>query len=171
MRLQQENIPMSATPRISPAHMSKLLEQQLDDCKQLEQLLAAEQQAITDRDIPAFEKILEDKRVVLEHFVRHEKERVNLLESSGMAQGPEGMDAYLKECHDGDTLAELWKRLLSTAAGCRDHNRQNHQLVELCSEHTRKALCVLRGESMEKNVYGPDGDTNNPHENRSLGIV
>jgi flagella synthesis protein FlgN len=151
--------------------MSKLLAQQLDVCNRLKQLLATEQQAITDRDIPAFEKILGDKRIVLERFVQHEQERINLLESSGMEHGPEGMDDYLKGCHDGSMLADLWQQLLSAAASCRDHNRQNHQLVELCSEHTRKALCVLRGESMEKNVYGPDGDTNNPHENRSLGIV
>ena len=162
---------MSTRPSIPQAHMSKLLEQELDASKQLKQLLTAEQQALTGRDIPAFEELLKKKQLLLERIVQHEQERLNLLESSGIEHGPESMDDYLKGCHDNDRLPVLWQRLLSMAASCRDHNRQNHQLVELCSEHTRKALCVLRGESMEKNVYGPDGDTNNPHGNRSLGIV
>jgi flagellar biosynthesis/type III secretory pathway chaperone len=151
--------------------MSKLLEQELEASKQLKQLLTAEQQAITGRDIPAFEEILKKKQLLLERIVQHEQERLNLLESAGTGHVAESMDEYLKECHDDGRLPDLWQRLLSMAASCRDQNRQNHQLVELCSEHTRKALCILRGESMEKNVYGPDGDTNNPHENRSLGIV
>ena len=162
---------MSTGPGIPQTHMRKLLEQELDASKQLKQLLAAEQQAITGRDIPAFEKILEKKRLMLERIVQHEQERINLLESGGIEHGPESMDDYLKECHDDGMLPDLWQRLLSMAASCRDHNRQNHQLVELCSAHTRKALCILRGEVMDQNVYGPDGDTSDPHGNRSIAIV
>lgn len=162
---------MSTRPGTSQTHMSKLLEQELDASKQLKQLLVAEQQAITGRDIPAFEETLKKKQLLLVRIVQHEQERLNLLESAGIEHGAASMDEYIKGCHDNGRLQDLWQRLLSMAAGCRDHNRQNHQLVELCSEHTRKALCILRGESMEKNVYGPDGDANNPHENRSLGIV
>lgn len=162
---------MSTRTGISQVHMSKLLEQELAVSKQLKQLLTAEQNAITGRDIPAFEEILEKKRLLLERVLQYEKERIFLLESEGLKHSPESMDDYIKECRDDGRLSDLWQRLMSMAASCRDHNKQNHQLVELCSEHTRKALCVLRGESMEKNVYGPDGESNNPHGNRSIAIV
>jgi flagellar biosynthesis/type III secretory pathway chaperone len=151
--------------------MSKLLEQELAASKQLKQLLAAEQQAVTARNIPAFEEVIEKKRLMLERIVQYEQKRIFLLESNGIKHGPESMDDYLKACNDDGKLTDMWQRLLSMAANCRDHNRQNHQLVELCSTHTRNALCVLRGEDMDQNVYGPDGDTDDPHENRPIAIA
>jgi flagellar biosynthesis/type III secretory pathway chaperone len=81
------------------------------------------------------------------------------------------MNHYIKESHDDGSLSDLWQRLLSEAADCRDHNRQNHLLVELFSAHTNRVLRVLRGESMGQKIYGPDGDTNEKHENRSLAIA
>jgi flagellar biosynthesis/type III secretory pathway chaperone len=162
---------MSTRPGISQARISKLLKQELDASKQLKQLLAAEQKAITDHDIPVFEEIINKKRLILERLAQFEQARTFLLESNGIKHGPEGMEACIKRCNDDGTLSDLWQRLLSIAADCRDHNRQNHQLVELFSAHTRKALCILRGETMDRNVYGPDGDTSDPHENRPIAIA
>jgi flagellar biosynthesis/type III secretory pathway chaperone len=162
---------MSTRPGIPQAQMGKLLEQGFSASEQLKQLLAAEQQAITARNIPVFEEIIEKKRLMLERVVQYEQQRISLLESCGIKHGPGSMDDYLKACLDDGKLTDLWQRLLSMAANCRDHNRRNHQLVELCSAHTRKALCVLRGEAMDQNVYGPDGDTSDPHENRFLTIA
>lgn len=162
---------MTNTPGKSRTRMSKLLEQELAVSKQLKKLLIAEQKAITDRDIPAFEEIIDKKRIVLERLAPYEQARIFLLESDGIEHGPESMDGFIKKCGDDGSLSELWKRLSVIATDCRDHNRQNHQLVELFSAHTRKALCVLRGETMETNVYGPDGDTSDAHENRSIAIA
>ena len=171
MTPQQENPIMTIKPAIHQASMSKILGQELAASEQLLQLLAAEKIAISARDIPAFEEAIEMKRSVQERLARYEQQRIQLLESSGMQHGPDSMDDYLKDCQDDGRLPDLWQRLLSTATDCRDHNRQNHQLVELFSAHTSKALRVLRGEATEENVYGPDGDTNARHENRSLAIA
>jgi flagella synthesis protein FlgN len=162
---------MSTRPGIPLAGLSKLLQQELAAGELLKQLLAAERNAITDRDIPAFEVILDRKRSVLERFAQYEQERILLLESQGATHEPGSMDDCIKRYPADNRLADLWQQLLSTAAECREQNRQNHMLVELCSAHTRKALCVLRGEAMEQSVYGPDGDTSDPHQNRSLAIV
>jgi flagella synthesis protein FlgN len=162
---------MTAKPGISVTRMSTILNQELDASTQLKQLLATEKQAITERDIPAFEATMDKKRLLLERFAQYEQERISLLESGGIIHGTDSMDEYIKKYHADDRLRDLWQQLLSVAADCRDHNRQNHQLVELFSAHTNKALRVLRGESTDQNVYGPDGDTNDPHENRSIVIV
>jgi flagellar biosynthesis/type III secretory pathway chaperone len=151
--------------------MCKLLEQELAVSRQLKQLLAAEQAAITNHDIPAFEEIIASKQGTLEHLAAHEKARLFLLQSNGIKNGPEGMEDYIDSCQDNGLVADLWQQLLSIAGDCRDHNRKNHQLVELFSVHTRKALCILRGETTEQNVYGPGGDTSERHENRSIAIA
>jgi flagellar biosynthesis/type III secretory pathway chaperone len=171
MTLQQEQEPMKTIPEKYRTLMCEILKRELDASEQLQQLLVAERKAITDRDIPAFEALVDKKRLLLEHFARYEKERMVLLDSSGINHGPESMDDYIKRCPADKRLPDLWKKLFSLAAECRDHNRQNHQLVEVFSTHTSKALHILRGEVTDQNVYGPDGDTNDPHENRSLGIV
>jgi len=162
---------MSTGPGISHIRISKLLEEELESSNQLKQILSAEQKAITGHDIPAFEEIINKKRLILERLAQQEKARVFLLNSNGIKNGPEGMNDCINRCDDNGSLSDLWQRLLSIAADCRDHNRQNHQLVELFSAHTRKALCVLRGEPMDQNVYGPDGDKSDPHRNRSLAIA
>jgi len=162
---------MITRPDISQARMCKLLEQELAVSQQLKQLLAAEQAAITDHDIPAFEEIIASKQGTLEHLAAHEKARLFLLQSNGIKHGPEGMEDYINSCRDDGLVADLWQQLMSIAGDCRDHNRKNHQLVELFSTHTRKALCILRGENMQQNVYGPDGDTGDRHENRSIAIA
>ena len=162
---------MSTGPGISHARISKLLEEEIEISNQLKQLLSAEQKAITGHDIPAFEEIVNKKRLTLEQLTQQEKARVFLLNSNGIKSGPEGMNDCINKCNDNGSLSDLWQRLLSIAAACRDHNRQNHQLVELFSAHTRKALCILRGEDLEQDVYGPDGDTRDQHENRSLAIA
>ncbi|MGB5179366.1 MAG: flagellar protein FlgN [Gammaproteobacteria bacterium] len=151
--------------------MCKLLEQELAVSRQLKQLLAAEQAAITNHDIPAFEEIIASKQGTLEHLAAHEKARLFLLQSNGIKNGPEGMEDYIDSCQDNGLVADLWQQLLSIAGDCRDHNRKNHQLVELFSVHTRKALCILRGETTEQNVYGPGGDSSERHENRSIAIA
>lgn len=162
---------MSTKPGISQARLSMLLEQELETSKQLKQLLSAEQNALTGRNIPAFEEIIESKRLMLERLGQHEQARFFLLESNGLNNGPDGMDEYINRCNDDGRLTDLWQQLLSIAVDCRDHNRKNHQLVELLGVHTRNALCILRGETMEQNVYGPDGDTSDPHANRSIAIA
>ena len=162
---------MTINPGIQQAQMSKILGQELAASEQLMQLLAAEKMAITGHDIPAFEEAIEMKSSLLERLARYEQERIQLLESGGMKHDANSMNDYIKSCQGDGRLLQLWHRLLSTAADCRDHNRHNHQLVELFSAHTNKALRVLRGETTEENVYGPDGDTNTPHENRSLAIA
>lgn len=162
---------MTIKPGIDQTHMSKVLTQELDASKQLMQLLATEKTAITDRDIPAFEEVIEMKRSLLERLARHEQERIQLLESNGMKHAPDSMDRFIQASQDDGKLPDLWQRLQSTAADCRELNRHNHQLVELFSAHTNKALRALRGETTEENVYGPDGDKNAPHENRSLAFA
>lgn len=162
---------MTTRHGISPVKMCEILKHELAATEQLKQLLAAEQTAITAHDIPAFEEVIDRKRLILESLARHEQERILLLESYGIKHGPENMTDCIEICHDDNRLSDLWQRLLAMAADCSEHNRQNHQLVGLFSAHTSKALHILRGEAMEPNIYGPDGDTRDPHGNRSLAIA
>ena len=64
---------MTTRPGIDQTHMSKVLTRELDDSKQLLQLLATEKTAITDRDISAFEEAIDMKRSLLERLARHEQ--------------------------------------------------------------------------------------------------
>jgi len=158
-------------PGISKAHVSQLFDQELATCSRLMQLLVDENNAIIDRDILSFEKIVGEKRLVLERMIEHEKERFHLLESNGIRPGLESMNDCLELIHDDGRLSALWQQILEMAADCRDRNRKNHMLVGLCSSHTRKALCILRGEPMTQSMYGPDGETCDTHENISLAIA
>ena len=68
--------------------MCEILKQELATTEQLKQLLAAEQTAITAHDIPAFEEVIDRKRLILERLAQQEQQRILLLESYSIKHGP-----------------------------------------------------------------------------------
>ncbi len=66
---------MTTRHAISPTQMCEILKQELATTEQLKQLLAAEQTAITAHDIPAFEEVIDRKRLILERLARQDQQR------------------------------------------------------------------------------------------------
>jgi flagellar biosynthesis/type III secretory pathway chaperone len=148
-----------------------LLDEELAAIRDLEQALAAELTAISNRDTSALEQALAEKLQGLEKMETLNQRRLALVESCGFQPDRDGMQSCLKWCDTGGTLQGLWQKLLAVAGRCRDSNLLNHHLVELGSRHMHKALCIIRGEDPDKALYNTLGNADDSHDRRSLARV
>lgn len=148
--------------------MKDVLDKEITATRRLIESLAAENTSILEGDAAALESAVRDKEQTLEQLSRLELQRMSIMEAAGYKPGPDGMVFYLQQDQHKGEITGLWQQLLVLAADCRDQNRENHQLVEIYSRQTHQALCILRGEEPDQEVYGPGGDTRNHHERRSL---
>lgn len=162
---------MNMTPEACQFSMKLLLQQQAELTRQLSAMLDREYAAVTARDFDAFEQVVQEKSLTVEQLDLLEQERIALIESAGYREQPDAMGSFLTWCDPGQTLTPQWEQLLALAGTCRDHNRRNHQLIELCSRHTRETLRILRGEEAQPELYQPDGETDSGHDNRPLARV
>lgn len=159
---------MSMTPDACQFSMSLLLRQETDLTRQLLELLDREFAAITNRDFPAFEQLINEKSMCIEQLDLLEQERIALTESAGYKPGPDGMLYFLQWCDPQKNISPRWDGLLGLAGQCRDRNRRNHQLVEMCSQNTRDVLRILRGEEPGATTYQADGDTRDDFDRKAI---
>ena len=159
---------MPDTAHTSQLDMRELLIREIRATMQLIEMLAAERGAVIGADPAALESAVHDKEQALLLLFHLEQQRLCLMETAGYSPDPDGMTRYIQQEHCHGEISSLWKQLLVHAANCRDLNRDNHQLVELYSHHTRQALCILRGEDPGEAVYGPAGISRDQHERQSL---
>jgi flagellar biosynthesis/type III secretory pathway chaperone len=148
--------------------MKDVLDQEISATTQLIETLVAERKSVLGGDAAALEIAVCDKQQTLEQLFCLEQQRMSIMESAGYNPSPDGMVFYLQQDQNKGEITDLWQQLLMLAADCRDQNRENHQLVEMYSHHTHQALCILRGEDPDQEVYGPGGNTRDHHERRSL---
>lgn len=159
---------MTATTNTGQPNMKNVLDQEITATTRLIEALAAEHKSILEGDAARLESAVHDKEQRLERLAGLELHRMSIMEAAGYKPGPDGMIFYLQQDRNKGEISNLWQQLLVLAADCRARNRENHQLVEMYSHHTHQALCILRGEDPDQEVYGPGGDTHDHHERRSL---
>jgi len=157
------------TPEACQFSMNMLLQQETDLTRQLSRLLDIEYEAVIGKDFTAFERTISEKAQTVEQLDLIDQERAALIESAGHKPGPEGILFFLQWCDPKRVITPQWEQLLTLAGKCRDQNRRNLHLIELCSRNTRETLRILRGEDIQPDLYQADGgDSNSGHENRSL---
>jgi flagella synthesis protein FlgN len=170
MPQQQEKYTVTAKTDIQQP-LGTILDQEISVAYQLAQALDRENAAICSRDLPVLQQAIADKQAELQRLEELNRERGLLVESHGYGSGSEGMKACLQRCDDNAGLAVKWRQLLKIAEDCRHQNRMNHQLMELGSRHIQRALCILRGEDPDQNLYGPGGDNLVRHASRNLATA
>jgi flagellar biosynthesis/type III secretory pathway chaperone len=137
--------------------LDALLQQEAGCMQRFGVILEQESSAIAARDIAALETVVREKLALVGQLEALNQERGMLLASSGFTSGMQGMKECLQWCDPQQRLAPGWAALLNVAAVCRQKNRRNRQLIEVCCQHTREALQVLHG-------AGPHRDTCNTAE-------
>jgi len=153
------------------SNIGTLLQKELSLTTQLKSRLDDEYLAIEGRDTLKFEQVVAEKARLLELLSGLEQERVAIQEAAGFDAGQTGFTDCLCRYDPQRQLVPLWQALQSHAGICRQLNRRNQQLVELCSRHVREALYLLRGEDPRQDTYQADGETDSGHSSRSIARV
>lgn len=148
-----------------------ILDREIDAARRLAEVLNSENAAIGRRELAALEQAITDKQAGLQRLEELNRERGLLVASQGFATDKAGMESCLKWCDTTGLLTGKWRQLLSVADNCRTQNRMNRQLMDMGSRHIHHALCILRGEDPDQNLYGPGGDNIAPHASRDLATA
>lgn len=136
------------------------------DVQQMQTLLEQENEALRSRRVDELSLLAQVKQ---ETAVRID-ERLSQLPA---ASGPkEAMIEQLLEAlklHKVPEAWNLWERVRSTTARCRELNEANGATIALLHEQIRQAMGILFGHRRQPVCYGADGQSHTESGARLLG--
>lgn len=113
--------------------------------EQLLELIDAEFQALSERDLPRLDGLLNDKQPLLALLQQHGNERSRLLQSAGLTADREGLSALAANSAQGEQLLARSEDLSNLLQRCQEANLRNGRLVRANQASVRSVLGILRG--------------------------
>ncbi len=135
--------------------LAQLLQIELEQTRELLELLNLESDALSEASPASLEKLLENKQLLIRQLETTGSKREEMLASMRNHPAAETCDPL----NDQPQLAALWQELLTIAQQCQDKNRQNGCVIELGQKKSQQALDILRGVKSRVDVYNNDGQT------------
>jgi len=113
--------------------------------EQLLELIDAEFQALSERDLPRLDGLLNDKQPLLALLQQHGNERSRLLQSAGLTADRDGLNALAANSAQGEQLLARSEDLSNLLQRCQEANLRNGRLVRANQASVRSVLGILRG--------------------------
>ncbi|HEY1027628.1 MAG TPA: flagellar export chaperone FlgN [Pseudomonas sp.] len=113
--------------------------------EQLLELIDAEFQALSERDLLRLDSLLNDKQPLLALLQQHGNERSRLLQSAGLSADREGLNALAANSAHGEQLLARSEALSTLLQRCQQANLRNGRLVRANQASVRSVLGILRG--------------------------
>jgi flagellar biosynthesis/type III secretory pathway chaperone len=151
------------------SQLHDLLHAEFDCAGQLHTVLAAEAEALANRDVDSLERLVGDKHGLMQTFETLEHRKRLILEQAGFGNAEQGVEDFIDWCDENGQLKHGWRLLLERVRRCQHQNRINGATLDSSRRHAQQALAVLRGQAVTTPLYNPTGATA-PHEDggRSL---
>lgn len=134
-----------------------LFNEDIGTASQLLELIDAEFQALTDRDLPRLESILADKQPLLAVLGQHGAERNKLLTSLSLKPDQSGLDAVAEKSPVGAELLARGAELSALLERCQAANTRNGRLIRVNQASVGGMLGILRGNSDTPGLYDSRG--------------
>jgi len=142
-------------------HATTLLQLFNDDigtAQQLSQLIDAEFQALTDRDLPLLESIVSSKQPLSDLLEQHGNERRQLLETLQLSADRTGLQTLASRSAQGAELLARGDLLSTVLEQCQAANLRNGRLIRANQTSVGSLLSILRGvESPGAGLYDSRG--------------
>ncbi|MDG9757374.1 flagellar export chaperone FlgN [Pseudomonas sediminis] len=113
--------------------------------EQLLELIDNEFQALTERDLPRLDSLLNDKQPLLALLQQHGDERSRLLQSAGLSADRDGLAALAAGSAQGEQLLARSEQLSALLQRCQDANLRNGRLIRANQASVGSVLGILRG--------------------------
>ncbi len=113
--------------------------------EQLLELIDAEFQALSERDLPRLDGLLNDKQPLLALLQQHGNERSRLLQNAGLSADRDGLSALAANSPQGEQLLARSEELSNLLQRCQEANLRNGRLVRANQASVRSVLGILRG--------------------------
>jgi flagellar biosynthesis/type III secretory pathway chaperone len=108
-------------------------------------------------DVPALDATSQAKHQALAALEECESARRHLCQRAGVGAEHRAMRSLLARLDVSGTLALRWSELTESLVNCRRDNRATGFLIASSKRRIAETLALLRGDSGERELYGPDG--------------
>lgn len=135
--------------------------------EQLLELIDAEFQALTERDLPRLDSLLNDKQPLLALLQQHGNERSRLLKSAGLSADRDGLAALAANSEQGEQLLARSEELSNLLQSCQEANLRNGRLIRANQASVGSVLGILRG-SETPGLYDSSGSAARIAQQRPL---
>ncbi len=117
----------------------------IDTAEQLLELIDSEFQALTERDLPRLESLLNDKQPLLALLQQHAGERSRVLQNAGVNADRDGLKALATGSALGEQLLARSEELSNLLQRCQEANLRNGRLIRANQASVGSVLGILRG--------------------------
>lgn len=112
--------------------------------EQLLELIDNEFQALTERDLPRLDTLLNDKQPLLALLQQHGSERSRLLQAAGLSADRDGLAALASRSPQGGELLARSEELSALLQRCQEANLRNGRLIRANQASVGSILGILR---------------------------
>ena len=151
-------------------HDTKLLHlfnEDIGTAQRLLELIDAEFQALSGRDLPCLEKLLDEKLPLLSLLDQHGHSRSQLLASQQLSADRQGLETLASRSAQGPELLARSDELGQLLERCREANLRNGRLIRANQASLSSVLGILRG-GETPGLYDSRGSTVKISQQRPL---
>ncbi|MFV2056046.1 MAG: flagella synthesis protein FlgN [Thiohalomonadales bacterium] len=172
--MTKKNKNNSSTPSATAGGIKGLLQNAIEYVDKLHLALRDEQSALSNNNLPVFEKSVERKISHTGTLEAIEKSIFCLLDDSGYTMDKSGIADYIATCHnktEENTIKALWKDLAKTLVECQKQNQINGRILNSASVNIRQALEILTGKRGTSKTYSSQGKQAKDDNSNSIAIA
>lgn len=127
--------------------------------QQLKTALTQEYQALTATITADLQQIAREKVILMDHLEDLNKERRDILSQAGLNLETTGISQYLGHIKKSTAsqIAGLWQSIATLTRECEKQNSINGIIIESNQHHARTALAILKGQSLDTELYSDKG--------------
>lgn len=151
--------------------LSRLLSAELEITGGLLQTLEQERHSLMQDDAAGIEGLTILKRQQLVCLAQRLGDRDRLLSGLGLPAGTQGTEQLVRTAVPDSPLAQLWQQLQNDARLLQDSNERNGSILVMAQQHTRQALDILTGQTVQNRTYGPSGQPRTGRPSQAIAKV
>ena len=145
----------------------QLLLDDIQNAEQLQNLLATEFDALSERLFADLEQILSDKLPLLALLEQHAKQRNQILANASLSPNKTGYEAFAAQVQNGQKILAAVAQLDTLLDSCQQANLRNGRLIRANQNSNSSMLNILRG-TESANIYDNRGSATKIQQRRPL---
>lgn len=128
-------------------------------------VLETENEYVANRDNEGLERIVEEKRLLIDQLETCYRRNTGILSNAGISADLPGLGEALQSCKSADnTLVQTWESLKERLLACEKQNLVNGKLLESSRRVTQQALSILLGGAGDAGeLYTQSGKATTPN--------
>lgn len=162
---------MNLPPTVSTPDLTQHIDQDLQTCDNLLQLLKAERQALDERNFALLEEIIYQKSTALQSLENSANQRAVWLRDNPAGATDTPLEDQWTQLLDqaAPQLVARWETLRTRLAECQATNDVNGRILSRKQATYAQLLKVMRGQTESANLYSPKGSAGSRPPGQPLG--